>query len=58
MIMNEKLQVGDVVCLNSGGPQMKVKAITQDGKILCFWDDEGTEFQQLYNPTSLTPVDR
>lgn len=33
----QKFQIGDIVCLNSGGPEMTVSIVYPDGWILCSW---------------------
>ena len=46
-----KLEIGDAVLLNSGGPTMTVSEISQDGKTAtCVWIDEaGLEQQGVYD---------
>jgi uncharacterized protein YodC (DUF2158 family) len=36
--------IGDVVCLNSGGPEMTVKTIEGD-TVFCVWFDEDRKMQ-------------
>lgn len=39
---NEQFQIGDTVMLNSGGPIMTVKEITDAGKeVRCIWFNNG-----------------
>lgn len=36
-----KLQIGDVVKLNSGGPSMTVQSVDNEAIIGCYWDRDG-----------------
>jgi len=39
---SDDLEPGDIVALRSGGPDMTVMEIYQDGTVRCFWmNDEG-----------------
>ncbi len=40
-----KFEIGDVVCLKSGGPDMSVEQVTND-EIVCIWFDEGRRIKE------------
>jgi uncharacterized protein YodC (DUF2158 family) len=41
-----EFQVGDVVSLKSGGPEMTVESIESDGNVLCTWFDSNKRNKQ------------
>lgn len=50
-------QVGDVVQLKSGGPDMTIENFTDGGSALCVWFD-GTERKSgTFNPRALMKVE-
>ena len=47
-------EVGDVVCLKSGGPNMNVDHVSEDG-IVCVWFDVGCRAKErTFDPRLLT----
>jgi len=50
---NEKLKVGDVVTLNSGGPKMTINGIQTNGHVVCVWFSEDEFKNATLNPYSL-----
>ena len=52
--MAHDFQIGDVVEMKSGGPQMTVKKIGDDG-VECVWFDEKKRVQQsdVFDPATL-----
>jgi len=56
---NEKYQIGDIVQKPTGGPEMIIREINSDGRIICDWFDENdclcnsevTEAELRYHPT-------
>ena len=59
--MPDKLQLGDVVQLKSGGPKLTVERVgssTDSNAVLCYWFDGGDKLQtQWFQPTSLKKFD-
>ena len=39
-INNEKYQIGDIVQKPTGGPEMIIREINSDGRMICDWFDE------------------
>ncbi|MBR3573171.1 MAG: DUF2158 domain-containing protein [Bacteroidales bacterium] len=58
-INNEKYQIGDIVQKPTGGPEMIVREINSDGRMICDWFDENdnlcntevAEVELRYHPT-------
>jgi uncharacterized protein YodC (DUF2158 family) len=57
--MTDTICGGDIVQLNSGGPQMTVLSIGEDGKAVCLWtDDESAERSDKFPLEALNFVRR
>jgi uncharacterized protein YodC (DUF2158 family) len=52
------MQKGDVVSLKSGGQEMTVQEVQQDGKVLCLWTYRGKVIREALDPEMLKPVER
>jgi len=50
-MQNKPIEVGDVVRLKSGGPNMTVYAFEADGRVECIWDDRSG-----YRTLSFKPI--
>ena len=58
---NEKYQIGDIVQKPTGGPEMIIREINSDGRMICDWFDENdslcnsevTEVELRYHPTEI-----
>ncbi len=48
------LKNGDVVYLKSGGPQMTIQEIRDDGIALCVWFDGKQKFENVFKLDNLT----
>jgi uncharacterized protein YodC (DUF2158 family) len=48
MNLSEKLEIGDIVKLNSGGPPMTVYNI-KEGDITCRWMNNNDEIIHIFN---------
>ena len=50
---DEKLKVGDVVQLKSGGVKMVINSISEGGNALCVWQVAGQHYDAYYSMSSL-----
>lgn len=47
-------EVGDIVVLRSGGPDMTVSAIDDSGQVRCWWvDGDGMTHESVFEPECL-----
>lgn len=51
--MKEKIELGDVVQLKSGGPKMTVEKIDEDGKLTCVWFDKNEQYRETFDMIAL-----
>ncbi len=58
MKMKPEIEVGDVVCLRSGGPRMTVDDTKDVGNVRCVWFDGADTKFDLFNPAALTVVEK
>lgn len=54
--MLEKIKVGDIVELKSGGPPMTVHSAPANGKIICYFFDSGELKKEEINKLALKKI--
>lgn len=50
----DELKVGDQVVLNSGGPDMTIDHVQEDGELRCVWLDGAVEHHATFPAACLT----
>jgi uncharacterized protein YodC (DUF2158 family) len=53
-----QFRVGDVVQLNSGGPEMTISFILPTGKVFCVWFDGSEKREETFPPEAIQLVER
>ncbi len=57
---NNMFNIGDTVCLNSGGPLMTVveMGVGETGQLRCQWfDDDGQKYEEHFPPAAVQKID-